>query len=234
MLRLRQAHPVTPRLALGSALLALLALGAVAPPVLADAASDARAVYLDWQPDKVITACRFTRAQLVNAQTTAASSPDFDTYAPGFRDQINREIARYDSGGCQGISTPPSAAKRARSPLRKVRIAKIRPKGGSAESVTIRNAGSKTVSLRGATLRDRKGNRVRFPRGTKLRGKRSLKVITGCAPGQRRPVRRGSRLFACKRKLLWDDRGDVVKLADSRGTVVAQRGYGRLRKIAHF
>jgi hypothetical protein len=59
-------------------------------------------------------------------------------------------------------------------------------------------------------------------------------VVTGCAPGRRKAKRIGSRLFACRKGRLWDDRGDVVKIVDSRGTVVAQRGYGTLRRVARF
>ena len=164
----------------------------------------------------------------------AGGVPDFDRYAPGFRAEVAREIARHDSGGCSGVSTPPDTSERASSPLRRVRIAGIRPRGGLAESVTIRNGNSRSVTIGRATLRDRRGNRVRIPRGTRLGARRSLRIITGCARGRRRAVRRGSRLYACRRSRVWDDRGDVVKVVDARGIVVAQRGYGRLRRVVRF
>ncbi len=115
-----------------------------------------------------------------------------------------------------------------------MRITRIRPRGGLWESVTIRNSGSRGVNIGRATLRDRRGNRIRIPRGTRLGARISLRVITGCARGSRRAVRRGSRLYACRRSPLWDDRGDVVKVVDTRGTVVAQRGYGRLRSFVRI
>ena len=100
--------------------------------------------------------------------------------------------------------------------------------------MTIRNNGSRSVNIGRAPLRDRRGNRVRIPRGTRLGARSSLRVITGCARGRRRAVRRGSRLYACRRARVWDDRGDVVKVVDTRGIVVAQRGYGRLRRVVRF
>ena len=216
------------------------AVGAMAAAVLlptsnalAAPADDLRAVLRDWQPDHDIADCRFTRAQLVNARDAAGTLPDFDSYAPGFRDEAIREIARHDSGGCRGVVPSPSDARN-RSRLRSIRIVAIKPKGGARESVTIRNAGSRAVSLRGATLRDRSGHRLRLPAVGKLTGRRSLLVVTGCARGRRKPVRLGSRLFACRSRGVWDDRGDVVKVVDAGGTVVAQRGYGRLRGVPRF
>jgi len=211
----------------------LLALCAGSSSAGAAPADDLRAVLRDWQPDHDITDCRFTRAQLVNARDVAATLPDFDSYAPGFRDEVRREIARYDGGGCRGVARSPSGARK-RSRLRSIRIVAIKPKGGTLESVTIRNAGRGAVSLKGATLRDRGGNRLRLPAVGTLTGRRALLVVTGCARGRKRPVRLGARLFACRSRGIWDDRGDVVKVVDSRGTVVAQRGYGSLRGVPRF
>ncbi|MGI9081787.1 MAG: lamin tail domain-containing protein [Thermoleophilaceae bacterium] len=193
---------------------------------LATPGTDYRAVFRDWKPDRVITACRFTRTQLVNARKVAATVTDFNSYAPGFRENVRREIARHDAGGC--------SRARARSALRNVRITRIRPRGGLGESVTIRNTGARAVSLKGATLRDRGGRRLRLGGAGKLAGRRSLRVVTGCARGRRRPARIGSSLFACRSRRLWDDRGDLVKVVDSRGTVVARRGYGTLRGAIRF
>jgi len=98
--------------------------------------------------------------------------------------------------------------------------------------VTIRNTGRGAVRLKGATLRDRSGKKLRL--SGRLAGRRSLRVVTGCARGARRPRRVGSRLFACRTGRMWDDRGDVAKVVDARGTVVAQRGYGTFRTVARF
>ena len=203
----------------------LAATGAHATP-----GADHEAVFRDWQPDHDVTPCRFTRAQLVNAREIASANPDFETYSPGFRDEVGRELARHATGGCRGVAAPSGA--RLRSRLRSVRIVAIKPKGGARESVTIRNAGRAAVSLKGASLRDRGGRRVRL-RG-RLAGRQSLTVVSGCAPGRRGPARVGSRLFACRRGTLWDDRGDVVRVFDSRGVVVAQRGYGTMRAVVRF
>ncbi len=215
---------------------AAMAAAALLPTASSPAApaDDFRAVFADWRPDGAITACRFTRAQLVNARDQAGTLTDFDGYAPGFRDQTRREIARHDAGGCRGVAPQPSNALRNRSRLRSIRIVAIKPKGGTRESVTIRNAGRGAVSLKGATLRDRSGNRLRLPAVGKLKGRRSLVVVTGCARRHKKPARLGARLFACRSRGVWDDRVDIVKVVDARGTVVAQRGYGSLRGVTRF
>lgn len=223
------------RALLAAALLALcaLALAGSSSSAAAAPADDLREVLRDWQPDHDIADCRFTRAQLVNARDVAGTLTDFDSYAPGFRDEVRREIVRHDGGGCRGVVLQPSGARN-RSRLRSIRIVAIKPRGGARESVTIRNAGRGAVSLKGATLRDRRGNRLRLPAVGKLKGRRSLLVVTGCARGRRRPALLGSRLFACRSRGIWDDRGDVVKVVDSGGTVVAQRGFGSLRGVPRF
>ena len=216
-----------------AALLAVLALAGAGPaPALAAPADDYRAVFRDWQPDGDVTACRFSRAQLVNARNVAATVTDFDSYAPGFREEVGRELARHHARGCTGVARP--GARRNRSPLRSLRIVAIRPKGGAGESITIRNGGRRAVNLKGATLRDRAGNRLRLSAAGRLGARRSLRVVTRCARARRKPARLGSRLQACGSRRLWDDRGDVVKVVDARGTVVAQRGYGRLRGVVRF
>ena len=212
--------------------LSLLLAAAAAPPAAATPADDYAAVAADYQGDRDVTACRFTRAQLVGAASFAGSVGDLESYAPGFGTEVTREIARHDNGGCRGVMAPTTG--RASSPLRRVRIVRIRPKGESSESVTIRNTGSRSVNLGGATLRDRRNTRLRIPRRTRLRGRRSLRIVTGCAAGRRRAVRRGGSLYLCRRSGVWDDRGDVVKVVDSRGRVVAQRGYGTFRRVVRF
>lgn len=217
--------------ALAAACLAAILLLAGAS-ARATPAADYRAVLGDWQRDQDVTSCRFTRTQLVNARNQAAAVPDFDSYAPGFREEVAQEIARHDRGGCRGVSPQTPASKRNRSALRAVRITAIRPRGGSRESVTIRNTSRRAVRLRGATLRDRSGKRIRL--SGRLAGRRTLRVLTGCAGARQRPARLGSQLFACRSGRVWDDRGDVVKVVDARGIVVAQRGYGTLRAVVRF
>src|SRR5215207_41257 len=115
------------RVAGWSLLLLAMLLAAFAPGALAAPADDYRAVANDFRGDGDITACRFTRGQLVNARSVAGSIQDLDSYAPGFRTELAREIALHDAGGC--------SARRARSPLKAVRIVSIRPKGRLLESV---------------------------------------------------------------------------------------------------
>ena len=215
---------------------AAMAAAALLPTASSPAApaDDAREVFADWRPDGTITACRFTRDQLANT-LTALGGVDLDYYAPGFRQEVSREIARHDSGACRGIvpDTPAAAAARARSALKRLRIASIRPKGGLKECVTIRNPGSSGVGLGGATLRDRSGQRLTLGRG-RLGAGGSLRVYTGCAKGRKKASRRGSRLYACRKKRVWNDGGDVVKIVDGRGVAVAQQGYGRFRSVFRF
>ena len=210
-----------------AAIFLLPGASALAAPV-----DDYNAVLADWRAGGDVTPCRFTRTQLVNARNVAGTVPDFDSYAPGFREEVTQEIARHDRGGCRGVSPQTPASRRSRSHLRAIRITAIRPRGGSRESVTIRNTARGAVRLRGATLRDRSGKRLRL--SGRLGGRRTLRVITGCAGARRRPARLGAQLFACRSGRLWDDRGDVVKVVDARGIVVAQRGYGTLRAVARF
>jgi len=144
---------------------------------------------------------------------------------------VRREIARHDAGGCRGVASDSPA--QTRSALRGLRIKTIRPGGGLRESVIIRNSGGSAVRLTGASLRDRSGRRLKLGKG-RLGARRSLRVYTGCAKNRRKAHRPGSRLYACARRRVWNDGGDVVKIVDRRGVVVAQRGYGRLRRVARF
>lgn len=210
--------------------LALLATLAAVPTASAGPIEDFRDVFVDYADNMDVTACKFTRRQLQNARDTAPA--DLETYAPGFTAEVDTEIRRHDSGGCAPSNAGPGGqgqGGQGRRRAARLRIVRIRPRGGRRESVTIRNAGNAGARLRGYTLRDRSGKRVRLPRGT-LRAGRSLRVFTGCARNRRRPVRRGGRFFACARGLRWDDRGDVVKLVTPRGKVIAQRGYGSRRR----
>jgi hypothetical protein len=69
---------------------------AAAPGALAGPVEDYAAVRGDWQPDKVITRCRFTIAQLESARSVL--TPE-DSYTD-FPAALNAEIARQRAGGC--------------------------------------------------------------------------------------------------------------------------------------
>jgi hypothetical protein len=201
---------------------------ALAPSASGTPQDDFNAVYRDWQRDRDVAPCAFSRAKLRSALDFVRTIPDFGSYFPGFADEVSLEIRRWDARGCPGLV-------RGRSPLARVSVTRVSARGGAAlESATIRNAGSRPVSLTGATLRDRSRHRLGFPRGLRLAGRASLKVVTGCARGRRRAFRRRSTLWACGRRALWDDRGDVVRLVDSRRVVISQRGYGRYRTARRF
>jgi hypothetical protein len=205
-----------------------LALGAaaLAPAATAGPTEDAAAVRADYAGGQDITPCRFSRQQLVNARNAITS--DDDQYVPGYREEVGREIRRWDSGGCA------SAGGGGTVRAARFKIVTIRPRGRRRESVTIRNVGNRTGNLRRYSLRDRAGNRIRFRRSYRLRRGRRLRVVTGCFRRRRRAVRRGARLYACKRRPLWNDRGDVVRLVNPRGRRVSQRGYRRFRGVRRF
>jgi len=69
---------------------------AAVPGALATPAQDYAAVRGDWQPDKVITRCRFSIAKLENARSLL--TPE-DAYTD-FPSAISAEIARQRAGGC--------------------------------------------------------------------------------------------------------------------------------------
>jgi len=208
-----------------------------APGAGADAASDYAAVRSDYASDGDITNCRFSRAQLVNARSQI--SEDVDSYDPNFREEVNREIRRWDSGGCRGSGGGGSGGGGGTTDGADFRIVaikgKVRGRNKRKEYVTLRNRGGRAGNLRGWSLRDRSGRRIRFRRSLRVGAGRRLRVITGCAKGRRRAVRRGSRYYACRKKgLLWNDRGDVARLVSPRGRLVSQRGFGRFRRTPRF
>jgi hypothetical protein len=187
-------------------------------------ADDFSAVFADWRSDGVITRCRFTRQQLQNALDEAGKQNDIDAYAPGFRDAVRVEIARK----CAGVKGGAAAGG--------LKIVKIKPRGGPghprSEYVTIKNKGKRAVALKGISLQDRSHNRIQLPRSQKLKRGRKLRVITGCFKSRKRPLGRRGRFFACrKRGQLWNDNGDVVKLVNSRGKILARRGFGSLSGV---
>ena len=202
----------------------LAALAAAGPSGAATPEQDLRSVAADYAPDSDVTPCRFSRAQLVNALNVASTVQDVDNYVPGFRDEVRGEIARHDAGGCKGAKG---------KPVPNLRIVRIRPRRGLKESVTVKNLGRRTAKLRGITLRDRSGARVRLG-GARLAPGRSLRVFTGCAKRKKRFIRLRSRVFACRKRVVWNDSGDVVRLVSAGGTLLSRAGYGRFRRVARF
>lgn len=206
----------------------LVALAVVPPVVQAGPTEDYQAVRADWQRDGNITPCRFSEEQLANARTVAESNPD-DQYT-GFPAEIDRELARTRSGGCRG-RTPD--AERDTSPLAGLRIVSVSARGQAArEFVRVRNGGRRTVTLDGATLRNRGGARAGLPRGVRVRRGQTITIRVGCLRGRR--AARGSTVYACRRSALLADSGDVARLADRTGIVVSQRGFGRHRNTVAF
>ena len=203
---------------------ALLLTAVSAPAVAATPEGDAQAVFADYKGDRDVTPCKFSRAQLVNA-LRAAEQSDIDQYEPGFRDEVRREIARDDAGGCGGVAGQNAAAK--------LRIVRVRPRRKLRESVTVKNLGTRTVRLRGITLRDRSGSRVKLGAGRLAAGK-SLRVFSACTKGRKRFVRVRSRAFACRKRTIWNNRGDVVRLVGADGTLLSRAGYGRFRSVKRF
>lgn len=195
------------------ALVALLATVVLAPAVGASPASDSAAVLKDYGHDRKITQCRFKQSQLQNARDQI--TPDVDIYAPGFRTAVNREIKRWKDRRC----------KKKRGAV-DVRIVKIHAAGGvRAESVTLRNYGSKAVNLSRYVLRDAADHTIRFQKTT-LRKRGQLRVVTGCRTGHRTAQRKGSSYYACRSTEFWDDAGDIVELDGATGGQLSKKKYG--------
>lgn len=193
--------------------------------------SDFNAVYGDWKPDHKITACKFSQRELQSAYDVATGNPDFQ-YETGFRDDVQREIARWKAGGCAGVSP---LSKRKTSPLYGARIVRVHGRGkAAAEYVKIKNRGKRTLSFKKATLRNRKRGRATFPARFKLRRGKTALVRVGCARGKGRASFKGTRVWLCHRSPLFSDSGDVARLVDAKGIAVSQRGYGtQARRIAY-
>ena len=197
--------------ALRLAVAAVLVAAALAPGAAATPAADLTSIVRDYSRDERITPCRFTRGQLEGARSQIGD--DVEAYAKGIRAAIVREVRRWRRGGCAGRRGP------------KLRIVAIDATGAArAESVTIRNASSRTVQLRGYALRDATDHTIKL-RATRLRAGRTLRIVTGCRRGHRRPVRRGSRYYACRSLEVWDDAADVVELLGPGGGLLARRRY---------
>ena len=97
--------------------------------------------------------------------------------------------------------------------------------GVKKESVTLRNYGSKTISLKGFILRDAADHAIKFKKTT-IKSKRSVVVVTGCRKGSKKAIRKGTRYYACRSKEFWDDAGDVVELVNAKGGLLSRKAYG--------
>lgn len=206
---LMKPHKPTARRCAG-ALATIIACAAVlAPGATASSAGTLSAVLKDFQSDGDITACLFTKAQLTSVKSQIAA--DSDTYSPDFKAEVNREIRRVSAGECSGKALSGH-----------LRIVKAKGRGSaSREYVTIKNAGSKRVNLRGYALRDHARKKLRLKTVSLARG-RTLRVITGCAKGKHRASHTGSRYYACQKKQFWSDTRDVAELLSPSGKVLAR------------
>ncbi len=198
------------RLAAALFAVAACAGAVVVPSAAGSAADDLQAVLKDFEADNKITPCLFTKKQLGNAKSQIPS--DFNVYAPEFKVELNNEISRWKSGGCGGATSKKG-----------VQIVKAKGKGSARkEYVTLKNAGSKAVNLKGYALRNTAGTKLRL-KTVRLAKGRTLRVITGCASGKKAASRKGSRYYGCKSKQQWKDKGDVAELLKKGGAVVARR-----------
>ena len=203
--------------AIRCALAALLAGAVVVPGVGASPASDFNAIVKDYTSGNNITPCLFSQAQLESAR--AQLGPDANAYTPGLSVAINREVKRWKDGDCSRKRV--AAAKGS-----DVRIVKVTSKGGvRKESVTLRNYGSKTISLKGYVLRDAADHAIKFKKTT-IKPKRSVVVVTGCRKGSKKAVRKGTRYYACRSTEFWDDAGDIVELVNAKGGLLSTKTYG--------
>lgn len=211
--------------------LALVLAGALAvAPASADPQSDFNHVYGDWKGDGVITQCLWSQAELQNAYDVATGNPDFQ-YDTRFTDAVQVEIKRWKGGGCSAVL---GTVRRA-SPLTGAKIASVRGRGGPArELVTIRNTTGKALAFRKASLRNSKRGRAAFPSGFRLAKGKTATVHVGCAAGRRRPSYVKTTVWLCHKKALFADKGDLARLADPKGVVVSQRGYGSLKRRPVF
>jgi hypothetical protein len=197
--------------------------------VSADASpqSDFDAVYGDWRGDRAVTPCRWTQAKLESAYKVATGNPDFQ-YETAFQDNVRAEINRWRSGGCAGVAP---LSQRRRSPLYGVRVMKLSGSGTAAkEFARVANRTKKTVAFRKASLRNLTGGKSLFPATFKLKAGKVALVRVGCAPGRRHASFAGTRVWLCRRSQLLRDRGDVARLADAKGVVVSQRGFGTQKR----
>ena len=191
----------------------------------ADLSSDYLRVRADWQAHHgKITRCRFTDAELSNVLTAISANPD-ENYSD-FRPAVEGELARIKAKLCRG--TVAESARKS-SPLDPATISKIKGKGGpKQELVVLANSSKKKLSLKGATLRNRAGRKLKLPRGASIARRGKLSVRTGCGRSGKTTV------FTCAKKGFWEDKGDVARLYDRSKVAAAQTGFGKFEGVYSF
>lgn len=230
---------------------------ALAAPQAASAgpAEDFGTVFNDWKADQRITACRYTQTQLENTAFVNQLVPEL-SYTD-FPAQVSAELSRVKAGRCSSSAPngetprgenggpggtqitpaqPPSQTQRNRSPIGRLRIARVARRGRVArELLRITNEGQIAVHLGGSTIRNARGRRARLPGRLLVQPGQAVTVRLGCKRGRRVPTLSGSTAWACLRaREFFSDRGDVAQLVDRAGVVVSQRGFGRYNGTLSF
>jgi len=121
---------------------ALVALPAIAPAAPID---DYNVVRADWAADTLITPCKFTLSQLLNAQgiaTTADRYTDFPT-------KLDAEIARQRAGVCKSVGQPGATLKATITPTR----VKLRKKTTLTITVTTTTSAGRRVPVKDVVVR---------------------------------------------------------------------------------
>jgi hypothetical protein len=127
--------------------IAALAAAIVVVPAAAPAApiDDYNVVRADWITDTVITPCKFTLTQLVNARNIAATA---DTYND-LPEKLDKEIASQRAGHCVNTPQPGSTLKATISPTR----AKLRVRRTFTITVRTRTVKGKQVPVKNVIVR---------------------------------------------------------------------------------
>jgi hypothetical protein len=217
---------------LAIAALATAATAVAAPAALAGPNEDFSAVGKDYLPDQKITPCAFTRAQLVNALGVADSyGADADYYAPGLRDGIRAEIARWDKGGCTKTTKDnPAVAVFGSGAWLKLTV--VNSKGPAAkETVIFKNIGTRTIPVNRLRLVVG-GRQIRLPSYSLTKG-HSFRTVAGCAKNSTKRKRIKATLYECRKSQFLSDAGGLVQL-DAGNTVLSQFGYGSSKSKPRF
>ena len=198
---------------------------ALAGGAVADVSSDYLHARADWQAHKgKITRCRFTANELNNVLTAISANPD-ENYSD-FRPAVEGELARIAAKLCRGIV--PESARRS-SPLDAATIAKLKGSGGPArELVVLKNSSRKRLRLKGATLRNRAGRKLKLPKRAAIGPRGKLTVRLACGKARNRTV------YLCAARAFWVDKGDVAVLYDRAKVAAAQAGFGKFESIYRF
>ena len=205
---------------------AALAISLAAAAAASGAVGDLASIRADYRADGSITRCRFTLDELERARAQVAGNPD-EAYG-NFAGSIDGEIVRLKAKFCRGAL---AESARKKSSL-KVDITSVVAKGGpDAERVKMKNRSKKPAVLDRARLRNRADTRVGLTR-ISIPPKSSLTVYMGCKPKGKRTGR--DRAYACVKKPLLADKGDVLRLVDGSGIVAAQRGFERYAGVYSF